>query len=922
MANGFDDFAEGFASTFSPGFASSFKRSQDRFDDAVADNVKTFRANQKLQQAQAVKDKEALDAADSIIKLYGLPKEAKADVASQINTLGVDTTQKMYAQGFTLEATDTTAQTSDDVIAAPENEVDNQVESLSIDAQMTDLDLSRGEASAVVADNVQDKGFFAKLKQRATQTYGDRLKAASLVRLGVSSEDYDAVMTSGYTPTSSITPTGAYSLKKPPEDIESLDDAAFAALQNDPEYIAAVETNDTDAQLLAILNVKKKISTSKDKGPFGTSLVGGLMNAWILTDEGSGAFAAGDTTAISKQLQKFKKALDIKEPATVELDMANPQDFFFKSWQKSPAGIQAMENGDTDAITAAMLESNDQGRAIIKKINETLEFVPEDVTSLDQIPTLKQKYRANPAILGQLDAIRGQLLENVRDEKTTAVVATSIAERQINDKVGFVPENVKSLNQLPGLREKFSDNKDVLAQLDRIEKALRAGEQQTIEERLITTSEVNREINEEIGFDAEDVTNLNQIAGLRVKYENEPGVLEQLDLIEKKLRDTDKQTLESRLRTTFETNKELNESVGFDPQTVTNINQIPGLRERFKDNEQILEQLELIQERLLAGITLAAESRATGTANVTTTTPKPKIVYQPGEEGLVLIGNGIRQSDGLYINGKKVPAEEEYQYFTTDINVPIKAESIAASDWIKKKNTLIGATNFAESALTYLAYYETAPEARTAAFKMLSVGDTIANEISAIKKAASIVVDGEEQIDRTAFIAGINAGKFAPGVKQVLSQEAGIIFDLAKANGQTGNSLSNKDYDNFYKTVFNSNDIEVIRDNIERQVYGRLSAAVTDAKTISGNPGASFLLNQGNRWWDNPLSYALEGRSEELNNFVAASYKRVQMMQQSSSYSGIKILTAEDISKSESLQNLGAEPGDRLIDNKLHKALK
>ena len=46
------------------------------------------------------------------------------------------------------------------------------------------------------------------------------------------------------------------------------------------------------------------------------------------------------------------------------------------------------------------------------------------------------------------------------------------------------------------------------------------------------------------------------------------------------------------------------------------------------------------------------------------------------------------------------------------------------------------------------------------------------------------------------------------------------------------------------------------------------------------------------------------------------------MMQQSSSYSGIKILTAEDISKSESLQNLGAEPGDRLIDNKLHKALK
>ncbi|MDC3221873.1 hypothetical protein OAT86_01275 [Planktomarina sp.] len=703
-------------------------------------------------------------------------------------------------------------------------------------------------------------GFFANVRERRQQGIQSRI----LTQLNMDQDEYDTLMTGDYNPNRPEI-IGNFVPGKTAADLpEDMNDLMIQALYDDPDYIKALEDNDSAKQMELIVKYKKQYESKGTGSLFGTSVLGGVMNTWIETEEGTAALESGNIDAITTKVTELDKILNPDSPTDINFDMANPSEGFFNIWLRTDAGQKAIRDNDEEAIAGALLVANEQSNNVIKSINSAVGFIPEDVTNVNQIPALRQKYKDNPAVLGQLDAIQTGLISNIEETTKTRVIATTVAEQEANNEVGFIPSTVTNLDQIPGLQEQYADNSIILGQLKRIENSL----------RLSTTT-----------------------------------------------------SLEDRLETTFNVNKELNDSVGFVPEEVTALNMLPGLRQKYKDNGDVLEQLNLIEQGLTDGIIASTEAKAQGNANVDTNTPKPVVVYSAGENGISLLGNGERRPDGLYINGEKVDAADEANLFTAPPDAPIKAERVAASDWIKKKNALTESANFAESALTYMAYYEQVPDARTLIARTYAVGDTVRVEMNALIDRVKFQTDRVDEngdpifdIDRQSLISNINnSDKFAPGVKQILAQEAALIFTLARSQGNSGTALSNKDYDNYFKQIFNSNDMDVIRDNLERVVYQQLNNNAASARTIGDNPGAAYMMNQGQRWWDDPMAFAMKGRSVEVQNFVNSAFAKVKGIQQGSTYSSVKTLTADDIANSPSLQNLGASVGDKIIDGKLYK---
>jgi hypothetical protein len=339
----------------------------------------------------------------------------------------------------------------------------------------------------------------------------------------------------------------------------------------------------------------------------------------------------------------------------------------------------------------------------------------------------------------------------------------------------------------------------------------------------------------------------------------------------------------------------INQSVGFDPTTVTQIDMLPGLRQKHKDSPVILEQLASIEEGLKSAAKAVAEI---------TSTPKMYTVFGTGTNGAVsVIGTGEVRNGKLTIGGEEVSAQDAATMFLASTDAQLDIAKIGANSHMKKRDQLYGSIDFASSALTYLATLEQQELGRTTVARLSSGAGELLSEIQALKSLSTIInAEGEEVIDRTKLLNQINThsslSKFSAEVRSIMAQETSLIFDIARAEGNSGTALSNKDYDNYFKSIFNSNELEVIRVNIERKVGQSVRAAFAGARSIAQNPNMQYLTNgNSTQWWESPKETALEGRTDTEIKFVEKSLALISEIQDQSSYGTGPKPTAEEIRK-------------------------
>lgn len=328
----------------------------------------------------------------------------------------------------------------------------------------------------------------------------------------------------------------------------------------------------------------------------------------------------------------------------------------------------------------------------------------------------------------------------------------------------------------------------------------------------------------------------------------------------------------------------INQGYGFDPSAVTKLDQIPGLEEKYKNYPEILSQLQNIKD------SLKAQATNSGTA-------KPKTIFNVIDGKLNLVGTGIWQGGQLKMANPDNPEEwvtvnpqDAANYIIADPDATLNAEKWSANEITKKKNTLHASVDSASAALTYMAELEKTPTARTTVARFTSGAQEFLTEIETLKEISTFVnADGEEMIDELQLIREIQGNsalnKYSADVRSIMAQETALVFSIARSEGNSGHALSNKDYDNYFKSIFNSNDPEVIRANLERKVGQAFKAAVNGASSLKNSPGMKLVTSgTGTQWWADPRATALDGKPQAVINFIDASTNRIDTLQESSSY--------------------------------------
>ena len=360
----------------------------------------------------------------------------------------------------------------------------------------------------------------------------------------------------------------------------------------------------------------------------------------------------------------------------------------------------------------------------------------------------------------------------------------------------------------------------------------------------------------------------------------------------KALKDGDTQAILEAVSASHEnaelTRSSLNKGYGFDPETIKELKDIPGAREAYKDYPMVLTQLSTIETALQEQ---AKESR---TNNLTS---KAHSVYGMVDGKLAFIGTGNRRGGKLYMpdptdptKEKEVPFADASQMIISSSDNAIDVNKWAASDVIKKRNTLWGTVDFASSALTYVAGLESNPLARTRVARYTSGASELLDELNAIRDISTIInPKGEEVLDRDKMLAEINGNvalsNFSAGVRSLMAQETSLIFDVARAEGNSGQALSNKDYDNYFRSIFNSTKPEVVIANIQRKVGQSFKAGLAGAESIGQSPGMQYaLMGDGGKWWSSPKETVLAGRSTPLVNFINSSVQKLGAIQENSSF--------------------------------------
>ena len=328
-----------------------------------------------------------------------------------------------------------------------------------------------------------------------------------------------------------------------------------------------------------------------------------------------------------------------------------------------------------------------------------------------------------------------------------------------------------------------------------------------------------------------------------------------------------------------------NGKFGFKIQDVKTLADVANARVQFEGNESISGQLDALQENLLS----AQREEA-----LATTSGKDFSVFGIDENGnLNSLGTGTRKMGKLYMQNpetnelEEVPAKDASRFALGSLDFPIDAQKISANGWVKKQATLNGSVAFARSSLSYLAKLEKTPTARTYVAKGAARVGEFMNEIDAL---GALVKDADGLISRELLQEQIKTNvsfkKYGEDVNAIVAQEALLVFQLAKAEGNSGHALSNQDFLFYYNGLFKGNSLELTRGLLEEKAGSSFTNAIKDAKSLSNAPGMEYVFSNGNgsSWWIDPRATALEGEPQALVNFLDAGQKRVTDLMESSSY--------------------------------------
>lgn len=322
----------------------------------------------------------------------------------------------------------------------------------------------------------------------------------------------------------------------------------------------------------------------------------------------------------------------------------------------------------------------------------------------------------------------------------------------------------------------------------------------------------------------------------------------------------------------------LNLAAGFKPDELTDLKMVPGLREKFAEYPVVLTQISRISDAL------TTQERAKDGGGST----KPYTIYSGNmiDGKAQIIGTGFLQDGVLTIGGEKIDPIVASKYILGSPDAPLDFAKVSANDFTERLKGLETAVNFGETAAYYTAGLRKTPTARTRVARFASGVDELLNEFDAARQIASFQGVGKDgnpelQIDGTKFVESINRGDGALGklsaeVRAIMAQEAQIVFAYAKADGQTGNALSNKDYDNYFKTIFNSNNIDVVEQNLKRLVGMKYNVALRAADKIGSLPGMDMAIQgTGGSWWADPRAHVEKDLQPGVVQFLGDATKGV-----------------------------------------------
>ena len=326
-------------------------------------------------------------------------------------------------------------------------------------------------------------------------------------------------------------------------------------------------------------------------------------------------------------------------------------------------------------------------------------------------------------------------------------------------------------------------------------------------------------------------------------------------------------------------NTAINLAAGFKPEELTNTNMVPGLREKYAKYPNVLTQIARI-----AGSLTEQEKTKDGGGTI-----KPYTVYSGYmvDGKAQILGTGMLQNGVLTMGGKVIPPETASTYFLGSADAPLDFGKVSANEFNTRLKSLETAVNFGETAAYYTAGIRKTPTARTRVARFASGVDELLNEFDAARQASQFMGKNKDtgepelQIDGTEFIKSIERGdgalgKFSAEVRGVMAQEAQIVFSFAKADGQTGNALSNKDYDNYFKTIFNSNNPKVVEQNLKRLVGSKYNVAIRSANKISSLNGMDMALQgTGGAWWSDPRGHVEKDLQPGVIQFLGEATKGI-----------------------------------------------
>ena len=322
----------------------------------------------------------------------------------------------------------------------------------------------------------------------------------------------------------------------------------------------------------------------------------------------------------------------------------------------------------------------------------------------------------------------------------------------------------------------------------------------------------------------------------------------------------------------------LNLAAGFKPDGLTDLKMVPGLREKFANYPVVLTQISRISDAL----TTQEQAKDGGGSTKPYTIYTGKMIDGKAQ----VLGTGYLQDGVLTYQGEVIDPVVASKYILASTETPLDFSKVSANDFSERLKGLETAVNFGETAAYYTAGLRKTPTARTRVIRFASGVDELLNEFDAARQVASfqgVGKDGnpEAQIDGTKFIESINRGdgslgKLSAEVRAIMAQEAQIVFAYAKADGQTGNALSNKDYDNYFKTIFNSNNPDVVEQNLKRLVGMKYKGALRAADKIGSLPGMDIALQgTGGAWWSDPRAHIEKDLLPGVIQFLGAATKGV-----------------------------------------------